>query len=182
MTHAPLLQTDRLILRPHRLDDYPACKALWGDAQVVRHIGGSPQDAQAVWFRLLRYAGMWSLLGYGMWVMEARADGAFLGEAGLLSAARGLPELDGWPEAGWVLTPQAWGRGIAGEAMAAILAWADAHLDAASVRCIIENDNVASIKVARRLGFTVMADASIGGKAIGIYDRRRGTGSSHTSA
>ena len=90
MTDAPTLHTDRLILRPHRITDYPACRALWADAQVVRHVGGMPLDAQAVWFRLLRYAGMWSLLGYGMWAIEDRTSGTFLGECGLLSAERGL--------------------------------------------------------------------------------------------
>lgn len=182
MTTAPLLHTDRLILRPHSVADYPACCALWGDAAVVRHIGGSPQDAQAVWFRLLRYAGMWSLLGYGMWVMEDRATGALIGEAGLLSAARGLPELDGVPEAGWVLGPQAWGRGLATEAMAAVLSWADAHLEVAAIRCIIEPDNGASIKMAAKLGFSELGDAVLGGKAIRVFDRPffpgtgRGTG------
>ncbi len=171
MLHPPTLQTDRLILRPHGVADYPACCALWADADVVRHIGGSPQDAQAVWFRLLRYAGMWSLLGYGMWVMEDRATGTLIGEAGLLSAARGLPELEGVPEAGWVLGPQAWGRGLATEAMTAVLGWADAHLDAATIRCIIEPDNGASIKVAGKLGFAEFGDAMLAGKAIRLFDR-----------
>jgi len=173
MLHPPTLQTDRLILRPHGVADYPACCALWADADVVRHIGGSPQDAQAVWFRLLRYAGMWSLLGYGMWVMEDRATGTLIGEAGLLSAARGLPELEGVPEAGWVLGPQAWGRGLATEAMTAVLGWADANLDAAKIRCIIGPDNGASIKVAGKLGFAEFGDAMLAGKAIRLFDRRR---------
>ena len=173
MLHPPTLQTDRLILRPHGVADYPACCALWANADVVRHIGGSPQDAQAVWFRLLRYAGMWSLLGYGMWVMEDRATGTLIGEAGLLSAARGLPELEGVPEAGWVLGPQAWGRGLATEAMTAVLGWADANLDAATIRCIIEPDNGASIKVAGKLGFVEFGDAMLAGKAIRLFDRRR---------
>lgn len=171
MLHPPTLQTDRLILRPHGVADYPACCALWADADVVRHIGGSPQDAQAVWFRLLRYAGMWSLLGYGMWVMEDRATGTLIGEAGLLSAARGLPELEGVAEAGWVLGPQAWGRGLATEAMTAVLGWADANLDAATIRCIIEPDNGASIKVAGKLGFAEFGDAMLAGKAIRLFDR-----------
>lgn len=63
MTMPPTLQTDRLILRPHRISDFPQACLLWSDGEVVRHIGGSPQDAQAVWYRLLRYAGMWSWLG-----------------------------------------------------------------------------------------------------------------------
>ncbi|MFZ2998129.1 GNAT family N-acetyltransferase [Sphingobium sp.] len=174
MTTAPLLHTDRLILRPHGVGDFDAACALWSDAQVVRHIGGSPQDAQAVWFRLLRYAGMWSLLGYGMWVVQDRATGAFLGEAGLLNAARGLPELDGVPEAGWVLGPQTWGRGIATEAMAAVLGWADAYLDAPAIRCIIEPDNGASIAVAGKLGFAPFADTQMEKKSVHVMERKQG--------
>lgn len=173
MSQAPVLDTIRLILRPHRVEDYAACRKLWGDADVVRHIGGLPQDAQAVWFRLLRYAGMWPMLGYGMWVIEERDSGAFLGEAGLLSAERGLPELEGVPEAGWVLAPDAWGRGIATEAMHAVLDWADARLDAPSLRCIIDPDNLASIKVAEKLGFRPLIDTALGGKPTRVFDRAR---------
>ena len=75
MTNAPILETARLILRPHSLADYASCRTLWADERVVKHIGGAPQDGQAVWFRLLRYAGMWSLLGYGMWAIEDRKSG-----------------------------------------------------------------------------------------------------------
>lgn len=170
-TDAPTLETIRLILRPHRVEDYVACRKLWGDADVVRHIGGVTQDAQAVWFRLLRYAGMWSMLGYGMWVIEERDSGAFLGEAGLLSAERGLPELEGVPEAGWVLAPEAWGRGIATEAMHAVLDWADAHLYAPSLRCIIDPDNLASIKVAEKLGFHALVDTELAGRPTRVFDR-----------
>lgn len=173
MADAPTIETIRLILRPHRVEDYAACRALWADADVVRHIGGVPQDAQAVWFRLLRYAGMWALLGYGMWVIEERDSGVLLGEAGLLSAERGIAQLEGVPEAGWVLGRAAWGRGIATEAMQAILSWADAHLDAPSIRCIIDPDNSASIKVAEKLGFHALVDADYGGKPTRLFDRPR---------
>jgi RimJ/RimL family protein N-acetyltransferase len=170
----PVLHTDRLVLRPHRPSDFDACCALWGDPMVVRHIGGAVQEAQAVWFRILRYAGMWSLLGYGMWVVEERATGVLLGEAGLMSACRGLPELDGVPEAGWVLGPAAWGRGIASEAVGAILDWADAELAMPSIRCIIEEGNDASVRVAAKLGFRKFADAVLQGAPVGIFDRASG--------
>ncbi|KEZ20716.1 Acetyltransferase, ribosomal protein N-acetylase [Sphingobium yanoikuyae] len=173
MTDAPILTTDRLILRPHRVEDYPACQALWADPDVVRFIGGAALDAQAVWFRILRYAGMWALLGYGMWAIEDRANGELLGEAGLLSAARGLAELDGVPEAGWVLGPAAWGRGIATEAMAAIFVWTDAHLAAPSIRCIIAPDNGGSIKVAEKLGFAALAEVDFHGAPTRVFDRPR---------
>ncbi|WP_419723199.1 GNAT family N-acetyltransferase [Sphingobium aromaticiconvertens] len=170
----PVLYTERLLLRPHRSSDFDTCCALWGDAKVVRHIGGAVQESQAVWFRILRYAGMWSLLGFGMWVLEERGTGAFLGEAGLLSTCRGLPELDGMPEAGWVLGPDAWGRGFASEAMGAILGWADVDLAVPSIRCIIEDGNDASVRVAEKLGFRKFLDTVLHGAPIGVFDRASG--------
>ncbi len=176
MMIAPMLQTDRLVLRPHGPEDLDDCCALWGDSQVVRHIGGAVQDRQAVWFRILRYAGMWSLLGYGMWVIEDRATGAFLGEAGLLNACRGLPELGSAPEAGWVLSPAAWGRGVASEAVGAVLGWADTQVDAPLIRCIIEAGNDGSVRVAEKLGFVRFGDARLHGAVIGLFERMRGAG------
>jgi len=173
MTHAPTLHSERLVLRPHRQEDFLACRMLWSDAEVVRHIGGATQDTQAVWFRMLRYAGMWQLLGYGMWVVEDCATGAFLGEAGLLSACRGIAELEGVPEIGWVFLPSAWGRGIASEAVGAVLRWADAHIDAPAIRCIIEGDNVASFRVAGKQGFSSIGKALIDGTPVEILDRPR---------
>lgn len=167
----PTLRSDRLTLRPHRATDLAACLTLWSDPDVVRHIGGVPQDRQAVWFRLLRYAGMWSLLGYGMWVVEDRSSGVFLGEAGLLSAERGIAALENGSEAGWVFGPAAWGRGIATEAMTMVLDWADATMGTRTIRCLIEIDNAASAKVAAKLGFTPYAQAELGGKPVTIYDR-----------
>lgn len=170
---APTLTTERLILRAHTIEDLPACRSLWADPKVVQHIVGGVQDAQQVWFRILRYAGMWSMLGYGNWLLEDRKTGAFLGEAGLLSAERGIPALEGVPEAGWLLAPHAWGKGIATEAMVAILAWSDAHCSAPAVRCIIDPGNIASIRVAGKLGFITVADAEVLGKPVCVLERPR---------
>jgi RimJ/RimL family protein N-acetyltransferase len=65
----PLLETDRLLLRGHRPEDLDDCKALWGDPDVTRHIGGRPFSGEEVWTRLLRYVGHWCWLGYGFWAV-----------------------------------------------------------------------------------------------------------------
>ncbi|NCX50981.1 MAG: GNAT family N-acetyltransferase, partial [Burkholderiaceae bacterium] len=54
-----------------------------------------------------------------------RETGAFLGNGGLAQFERGIPELGGFPEAGWAFVPAAWGKGYATEAMGAIFNWAD---------------------------------------------------------
>lgn len=146
------------MLRGHRVSDHGECAALWGDAEVTRFIGGKPQSSQDAWFRILRYAGSWELLGFGFWAITDRETGAFLGEGGVGDFQRGAMELVGAPEVGWALSPAAWGRGIASEAVGAILAWADVHLDASETRCLISNDNVGSVKVATRHGYVACAD------------------------
>jgi RimJ/RimL family protein N-acetyltransferase len=150
---APILLSARLRLRPHAQVDYPACKSLWQHPETIRFIGGAGQSDQEVWFRLLRYGGMWPLQGYGFWVFEDRATGEFLGEGGLMDARRDLAGLQDIPEAGWALMPQAGGRGIATEAMSAVLDWADAQLSADRTGCIIDPGNTASLRVAAKLGY-----------------------------
>jgi RimJ/RimL family protein N-acetyltransferase len=177
---APILVTERLRLRPHRREDWLAMCALWQHPETHRFLGVLPQDDQAVWFRLLRYAGMWALLGFGFWVVEDKATGAFLGEAGLLDAERGLDGLKDMPEAGWACTPVATGQGIATEAMLAILSWADTHLDDARIGCIIAPANAPSLRVAHKLGFRQVDRATLGGEPVVLLHRSRGQAASES--
>jgi len=176
MNEAPVLLTARLRLRPHVRADYAACKRLWQHPDTIRFIGGTAQDDQAVWFRLLRYAGMWPMQGYGFWVFEDRASGAYLGEGGLMDAMRGLAGLADMPEAGWALMPEAGGRGLATEALDAVLGWADANLPAARTGCIIDPANSPSLRVAEKLGFAEAERPAFHGKPIVVLHRPRGGG------
>jgi RimJ/RimL family protein N-acetyltransferase len=131
-TSAPTLETDRLVLRAHRVDDFEPSAAMWGDEGVTRFIGGKPFTAEEVWQRMLRYPGHWALLGFGYWVLEEKATGDFVGEAGLLNLNRAIePPLGDAPEAGWVLTPRVHGKGYATEAMTRALAWTETELGTA---------------------------------------------------
>jgi RimJ/RimL family protein N-acetyltransferase len=170
---APELLTERLRLRPHAVADYPACKALWQHPETIRFIGGKAQSDQEVWFRLLRYGGMWSLQGFGFWAIEDRATGEYLGEGGLMDARRGLAGLEAMPEVGWALAPQAGGRGLATEAMRAVLGWADAHLSFDRTGCIISPDNKASLRVAAKLGFIESGRPSFHGEPIVLLHRSK---------
>ena len=151
------IETPRLILRPHGLEDFEACHAMWADPAVVRHISGVPSTREQSWARLLRYAGHWDLLGYGFWGVEERESGAFIGEVGFADFHRDIePSLDGLPEVGWVFASHAHGKGYATEAMLAALSWGEAHFGASTqFACIIAPENAASIRVAEKCGFTL---------------------------
>jgi RimJ/RimL family protein N-acetyltransferase len=151
---APTLTTDRLILTSVRLDLFEQQYAFMGDPRVVAFIGGGkPRSRQESWVKYCQSAGMWPILGYGYWAFTDRATGAMIGMGGLGSFERGIFQLVGFPEAGWAFAADAWGKGLATEAMAAALAWADANIDAPEIRCIIDPENAASIRVAEKLGF-----------------------------
>lgn len=151
---APELTTARLRLRAHRPSDLATCHAIWSDPDVVRYIGGQPSSVEVAWRRMLTYAGLWSMLGYGYWAVEEQATGSYIGDAGLAEFERDLqPSLRGMLEFGWALASVAHGKGYASEAVAAIEAWRRAQLPARRAVCIIAPENRASIRVAEKAGF-----------------------------
>tara|TARA_R110000868_G_scaffold6550_3_gene37024 strand:+ start:12093 stop:12701 length:609 start_codon:yes stop_codon:yes gene_type:complete len=168
----PRLVTERLILRAHEAADLAACAELWSDPVVTASIGGQAFSPDAIWQRILRYAGLWQILGYGYWAITDRADGRFIGEAGLADFRRDMsPPLGSVPEAGWALHSSVHKRGLALEAMQAILGWADTSLGAAQTCCIISPANTASITLASRLGYLASHDSALGGHEVTVYHR-----------
>jgi RimJ/RimL family protein N-acetyltransferase len=168
---APLIETERLILRPLTLEDFEAYAAAWADPQMTAFIGGTPRDRTTSWAKFTAAAGMWPVVGYGYWTFIDRKSGTFIGNGGLARLERGLTELDGYPEAGWAFIPATWGKGLATEAMAAVLEWADEVLRGAEIRCIIDPGNMASERVSEKLGFAKLAEVDFPpGKTI-VYRR-----------
>ncbi len=151
----PVLRTARLLLRGPRVEDAQAHAALWADPVVTRYIGGVPVAAPESWLRLLRNAGHWALLGFGCWLIEDAASGQLIGEAGFLDLRRDTePSFAGTLEIGWVVAPAAHGRGLATEAVRAMLAWGAGHFGPARVVCMIDPANAASLRLAQAQGFS----------------------------
>jgi RimJ/RimL family protein N-acetyltransferase len=153
---APTLMTDRLILRGIAMQDWEPYAAMWADLRVTAFIGGEPRPRDVAWTKFGQAAAMWGLFGYGNWAVIDHADATFLGVCGLAHYERGIPELGGFPEAGWAFAAASWGRGIASEAIGAVVAWADAN-QILETRCLIDDGNVASVKVAQRNGYSPCA-------------------------
>jgi RimJ/RimL family protein N-acetyltransferase len=161
------------MLRPHRLEDFEPSAALWADEAVVRHISGRPSTRELSWSRILRYIGHWTALGYGYWVVREIDTGRFVGEVGFADYRRTMePSLAGTPELGWVISPDAWGKGYATEAVKGAIAWAQTGLDSFSrIACIIAPENLASIRVAEKCGFDLVAETTYQDLPTLLYDR-----------
>lgn len=157
---APVLETERLILRPFQPGDLDGHAAALGDPAVMRHLGGRIEAREEVWRRMLAALGTWPMLGYGYWAVERRSDGAYLGNLGFADFRRDMrPSIVGLPEMGWLLAAHAHGQGYAAEGVAAALAWADRALSAAQIVAIIDPKNLPSIRLAQRAGFAVQEEA-----------------------
>ena len=150
----PVLQTERLILRGHRLEDFPAHAAMWSDERTLRHTGGRLRNEEELWLRFLRNEGQWTLTGTGMWAVEEKASGAYAGMVGFIFAKRmmDIPYRDA-PEMGWAIVPDSHGKGFAREAVTKALVWGEAQLKADTIWCMIKPGNLASLKVAAGAGF-----------------------------
>lgn len=166
------LTTGRLVLTPMTTDDFtPLCR-LWSHPDFVAGIGVAPMLPETVWLRLLRDIGHWQVFGFGNWAVTQKDNGAFIGTAGIFDYHRDLVPAFEAPEAGWGLDPAVHGQGYAFEAMLAVLAHADTELNLPRTVCMISHNNVASLKLARRLGFESTGAASLRGESIATFARK----------
>ena len=172
LLEAPYIETERLLLRPFRQDDLAAQAATLADPDVVRFLGGTPMSREETWRRMLAAPGLWTLLGFGYWALENRADGSYVGQIGFADFKRDMrPSIEGLPEMGWILSPNAHGRGFASEAVAGAIDWAIGQGIGAQIVAIISHGNQASIRVAEKAGFDVREEAVYKDEPILLFRR-----------
>ena len=171
ITEAPHIETERLSLDGHRLEDFAECCAMWMNPEVTRFIGGKPSTEQEVWFRLLRYVGHWPVLGFGFWVAREKTSGRFVGELGFAEHRRGIEAAGEDPELGYALAPWCYGQGFATEAVRAAVAWGDTHLKEKRTWCLINPEAKASIRVAEKCGYREFGRAPLFGAPVILLER-----------
>jgi RimJ/RimL family protein N-acetyltransferase len=154
VTQAPVLETERLRLRPWRKEDFRPYHTLLQHPEVHRHFGPEPMGAEECWRRLLAAVGGWQFNGFGTWAAERREDGKLVGSVGIFTAWRDLqPEFGEEPEMGWIFAAETHGLGMASEASRAVIDWTEANLPPTPIWAIIAPANVPSLKLAAKLGF-----------------------------
>ena len=147
------------------LDDY---SAMCSDPEVMRFLGGKTWTRMESWRHIATMLGHWQLRGYGIWAVEERATGKFVGRIGCIN-----PE--GWPgfEVGWTLVRSAWGKGYATEAAGRSIDFAFADLEQDHVISLIHPENTASVAVAKRVGEAYERTIEFLGDQIHVYGIRR---------
>jgi RimJ/RimL family protein N-acetyltransferase len=158
---APRIETERLVLRQWRGDDYRPYFDIMAEPKVFEHVGGKPIDDEEAMRRLSMYAGFWTIQGIGMWAVEDLATNRLVGQVGLFNIHRALdPHPPGRFEMGWIFTTDCHGRGLARESCDAALGWLNEQYSPTDLFAIIALDNQPSMKLAERLGFRREPDAT----------------------
>ena len=143
----PPAPTLRVRFRTMTENDLDAMAGLLGDPVVMAHYPAPKTRAQAqAWidWNQRNYAEH----GYGLWVIETH-DGEFLGDCGLTwQQINGRREL----EVGYHVRADRQGHGLATEAAAACREYARSIVGVDHLVAIIHPDNVASRRVAEKLG------------------------------
>lgn len=158
-TDAPILRTERLLLRLPAPGDAAAAAELLTDPEVMRRLGGTAAPLADVPEVIAKWQRRWEQSGLGPFVVERRADGRFLGRCGLLvwdtrewtQATLADAGQHAQPELGWAFARAHWGNGYATEAARGVRAWACAERAIDHLISLIAPDNAASQRVARRL-------------------------------
>ena len=147
-----ILETDRLILRNLVPADLESLFKLYSDPDV-RHYFPEGTLTLAETKEELE----WFLNGhpqhpeFGLWATIHKETTHFIGRCGLLPwTIDERPEV----EVAYMLGREYWGQGLGTEAAQAILEYGFEHLHLSRLICLIDRENLASIKVARKIGMT----------------------------
>jgi RimJ/RimL family protein N-acetyltransferase len=160
--------TQRLAFREMTASDLDAMADLLGDPEVMAFYPRPKSRAEALgWIewnqRLYRER------GFGLWAIELRDTGAFVGDCGLTPQ-----EVDGMPEVevGYHVRRLLQGRGYATEAAAASRDYARDVLGLGRLIAIIDPRNVPSQRVAERIGLGLEKETNWSGKRVRVYAGR----------
>lgn len=152
----PTVFTERLALRGWQAGDLEPYAAMNADSETMRYLDGT--FGMGGTERLVTHLiGMWVIRGHGMWAVEDRGTGEFLGRAGTYFA-------DGWPgvEVAVSIRRDRWGQGLGTEAITAALQFGFDRLDVDELITATHQGNTGMNTIARRLGMTFREIADVG--------------------
>ena len=148
-------ETPCLILRYITLDDVEELAKIYADPVVMKFFPSTrtyeETKLQVEWFIT-----WYEKYGFGLWATIHKADNKFIGRCGLIpQIVDGKKEL----EIGYLLAKEYWNRGLATEAAIASRDYAFDQLGYSRLISLIDRDNIASQKVALKVGLTYEKDS-----------------------
>ena len=165
--HGPMIETKRLILRTWREADIAPNTAMLSDPESARYITAERKavtDELSGWRNAVIMSGHWALYGFGMFVVEEKASGHYVGRVGPWYPPR-------WPgfEVGWGIAREFRGKGYATEGVRASIDWVFENLAVDRIVHCIEPDNAGSQGVAERLGAVIEGQTELFGHVADLW-------------
>jgi len=150
--YTTILETQRLLFRRQVLADLDDLWALYCDPEITRYIPDAPRTREEAREEL-----EWHMNGHprnpdlGLWATIYKETGQFIGRCGLLPwTIDGRHEV----EVAYTIARRFWGQGLGTEAARAILAYGFDRLALRRLVCLIEPGNIASQRVAEKIGMS----------------------------
>ena len=169
----PNINTSRLTLRGMRPEDFERFAQIWANPCVVRHVGAEPWSRGRAWESFLRNAGHWQMTGFGQWAFVDQRTRQMIGQTGFFFGSGALGEdFDPFPEAGWILIPDAQNQGLGREAAKAAHDWFDRVIPGPLV-ARVPPGNTRSLRLAAELGYDELREAEIDGESVVLLRRNR---------
>jgi len=160
------IDTERLTIREFvPQQDAREMLSVYGDSAVMRFIpGGALADVAEVRALLEQYVQRSRERGFSSWALVERATGRLIGDAGLALFG---PAQD--VELGYTLGREHWDHGFATEAARACLAAAIEHLRPPRVIAVVDEENLASQRVAERIGMIRVDTVETNGRPHALF-------------
>lgn len=161
-----ICETERLFIRTLSLDDVPELTTILSDPEVMKYsIRGICDEAATQRFIELCLES-YATYSIGPWALVEKVSGKLVGFCGVSpEEANGVEEMS----LGYRLAKRHWGKGLASDAVKAVLNVAFSQKKLSSVVVIIEPENVASLKVANKAGFSAFDTLEFHGRPVRLY-------------
>lgn len=136
-------ETERCLIRELSLSDLPALYELYDKPGMTDYVEPLYDYETELEYQKAYIENMYAFYEYGMWLVFSKETGKLIGRAGL--------EHD---ELGYMIAPELWNQGYATEVCRFIIDYARENTDFEELYCRIDERNEASVRLAKKLGFT----------------------------
>ena len=165
--HIPwrILETERCIVKEFSMEYLDALFDLYAGEGMTDYIEPLYPYEQEREYQQAYIDNMYRFYGYGMWIVCDKVTGELIGRAGV----EHREELEGELELGYAIGTSYQRQGYATEVCQAILRYVKEELEVPSLCCLIEQGNVVSEELARKLGFDFSEELQVGEKQMRKY-------------
>lgn len=172
MNNAPVIETERLVLRPFVREDIASVQ-FYADPEVMRYIPGGARDKSLLEERFrgqidVRRAD-WARLGFGMWAIALRATGQVIGHCGLQYLPDGSDV-----EVFYLLDKPFWNQGLGTEAAEATIRFGFERAGLKRIVALAMPDNIGSRRVMEKTGLRFEGNVHFYGCDAVLYSISRG--------